>query len=322
MESRLTVIVTTSATRSNPLTDVIEAVFTSFAVVPGLAACRKLLVFDGYTSVEGEAKFKSGRLPSEEIERYAKYIDAVRSLIERHPAFVNTTPVVLDERHGFGYAVRAALEMTTTPYVMVVQHDYQFVGASLPGEAILDLMDARPEINYVGFKGAANTTHVLSHKALVNVLRKRGVPLTMVPPDLPVPLAKLLFWYDKNHIARASAYRSLVFEDGSTIVRRGDFIEDRLGHKILAEIREGGDAAHATYGTYLYHPDDESVALRHLDGRKYLRPDQIVARYPRAIPRAILPFDGQQRDARSPNAVVSDALCEQSSAEAVSVTVG
>lgn len=48
MKDRLTVIITSSPVRSNPDTHVITRVFQSFNLVPGLAACRKILICDGY----------------------------------------------------------------------------------------------------------------------------------------------------------------------------------------------------------------------------------------------------------------------------------
>ena len=51
--------------------------------------------------------------------------------------------LVLDEWHGFSFAVKAALDLVSTPYVLVVQHDHVFVRA-WPLASILACMRADP----------------------------------------------------------------------------------------------------------------------------------------------------------------------------------
>ena len=78
-----------------------------------------------------------------------------------------------------------------------------------------------------------------------------------------VPLARadmsllpLLFFFDSTHVARTSWYREFVFGDhvtsrGAFRLRRGEFIEDKLGQAELNDIKQHGMAAHAKYGTFL-----------------------------------------------------------------------
>jgi hypothetical protein len=192
---------------------------------------------------------------------------------------------VLQERYGFAYAVKLGLERVMTPYVMVVQHDYAFICDDIPMKEILDLMDTRNDINYVGFMSTSNVPYLLQTERAVNKLGHKNIPLTL-RPDLPVPLVKLLFWYDKNHIARVDYYNRVILTKKS-IVRRGDFIEDRLGQLIKTRVEQGGDEAHAKFGTYLYHPKEPRAALKHLDGRKYLDHKKLVTMHPTAIPKDI-----------------------------------
>ncbi len=46
------------------------------------------------------------------------------------PAFVNTELLELSTRHGFAFAVRAAIAVVQTEYVMVIQHDRRYVAFS------------------------------------------------------------------------------------------------------------------------------------------------------------------------------------------------
>jgi len=121
----LTVVLVTSPTPSNPSTALLELVLGSLALVPGLCACRKIIVCDGYRELAARsaapeaapkpgtwqhrrvaaaaagrtstvpkppltAKWKSGRIDSAAAARYAEYIAAARRFCElaseRRPA--------------------------------------------------------------------------------------------------------------------------------------------------------------------------------------------------------------------------------------------
>jgi hypothetical protein len=285
--SRVTIVITTSPTRSNPSTKIIETVVESFARVQGLLECNKIIVFDGHFTLDDhKLLYKSGRIGTAESHAYSQYIENVYNLIDTHPAFKNTTPIVCQERMGFAYAVKVGLERVMTPYVMVVQHDYAFVCDDIPLTKILDTMDARKDINYVGFMSTSNLPYLGQNNHIVNNLKRQGIRLTMKAEDTPIPLVKLLFWFDKNHIARVDYYNQVVLAKRS-VVRKGDFIEDRLGKLIKRRIEEGGDEAHQKFGTYFYHPEDPKLQVKHLDGRKWLDSNQLVVHHPKAIPKEI-----------------------------------
>eukprot|EP00937_MAST-01D_sp_MAST-1D-sp2_P000485 g485.t1 len=134
-----------------------------------------------------------------------------------------------------------------------------------------------------------------------------------------VCLLPLLFWFDKTHICEVEHYHRAVFcaeyeldDDEATplgmrrqglrvaagrgyrglCVKRGDFIEDTLGKKMLEEIQQHGLGRHARYGTWLLLPaaiadapsgpaapalargeearrEASAVVIRHLNGRKF-----------------------------------------------------
>ena len=94
-------------------------------------------------------------------------------------------------------------------------------------------------------------------------------------------LIPLLFWFDKTHVCRTEHYRNFLFRR-AYFLRDGDFIEDTFGHRELDDIKGNGIGAHAKYGTFLYERDDGLELLAHLDGRRFLTPDQ---RETRGMPR-------------------------------------
>jgi hypothetical protein len=57
---------------------------------------------------------------SSEAASYEAYVSNVKALCEE---LTNARVVMLPERLGFGHAVKHALTMVTTPYVLINQHD-------------------------------------------------------------------------------------------------------------------------------------------------------------------------------------------------------
>jgi len=116
-------------------------------------------------------------------------------------------------------------------------------------------MDKYLCIRYIGFSSSSSKDY--SKRLLVT-----NIKLTEEFYDT-IPLIKLLFWYDKNHICRTEFYRSLL-----PGLHRGNFIEDVIGQKEWKEIKTEGLEAHQKYGTYLYYPNNgKDTFLYHSKGR-------------------------------------------------------
>ena len=92
-------------------------------------------------------------------------------------------------------------------------------------------------------------------------------------------LAKLNFWYDKNHIARLDYYLNYVYtlineKDNKALVR--NYFEDTFGHYELNLFKEKGAEAHKFFNNYIYYPILENtneyskIVVAHLNGRKFL----------------------------------------------------
>jgi hypothetical protein len=221
------------------------------------------------------------------------------------------------ERLGFALALKEALALVETEFVMVVQHDWAFL-RPFPLERVLRVMQTHPEVKYVGLPSTSSLTYAETASVRDPGLRSH---MTSQEARFGLPLYPLLFWFDKTHVARTKHYRMFVFGqypavlpseakhgrvccsgggnlNGSIIInnnadgvqmqrarfKRGDFIEDTLGHRELADIRAHGFLAHAKYGTFLYD-DGSGEVIAHLDGRRFLTPAQ---RERQGIPRHVL----------------------------------
>ncbi|ETW03319.1 hypothetical protein H310_04816 [Aphanomyces invadans] len=299
----VTVIITTSAIPSNPSTSVLEEVLQSFSFVPGLSTCDTILTCDGYvltTTTNRESKFKSVRINEDELANYIEYQTQARSVFRRHLGYAEDasdlncstststihvgarlkaectiTTEALDgkasfhvitctKRLGFALAVREALKLVTTPYVLIHQHDWTFLHPVDLTSLCHTMNDFPNTLHYIGFSSRRS-------------LRRAQRPF--LPPSIPQKfgphlLAPLYFWYDKPHVGRTSHYRSFVFGRGR--FQAGDFIEDTMGHDMLADLKARGIQGHADYGTWTFvYQDGEcdggqvTPTLRHRSGRHF-----------------------------------------------------
>lgn len=277
VSSLVTVVVTTSPVRSNPSTDLIQQVFESFHFVPGLGNCPKVIVFDGY-AIHLHKSEKRGRISLEMESRYMDYVAAVQRLVDGNPKFCNTRCLIVKERLGFGHAVKAALSEVKTKYIFVLQHDFAFCDV-VNFSALVQVLEAYNFVKYIGMVSASTEKYAEA--------RSHG-PHQNIPLETEYfnnePFVKLMFWYDKGHIARSDYYRNVVFGKNCCI-RRGDFIEDRFGHWELKKLYEEGMSAHIRFGTYLWYPNNgEKRCIQHLQGRKFLLEEDKVARFPAREP--------------------------------------
>ena len=166
------------------------------------------------------------------------------------------------EHQGFAHAVKSGLELCTTEYALIAQHDRNFRITFPFSNLLLDAMDKHTNIRYIGFPSNANINHDLLMKTEYNldVLTREYSHelLASIPEDSKVasePLLKLqplIFWYDSQHLCHVQRYleifrpfknlpNHLKDEIGLSNVRRmllkkGDFIEDKFGqmqHRLL-----------------------------------------------------------------------------------------
>jgi len=110
---------------------------------------------------------RNGIATSIQIEKYELFKTALKKLCEeasgvKSSPFFNTRVVELNERHGYGFALRHALYYEVkTPYVCVIQHDRTFM-RSTPIKEVVNVMmnkNTNGAIKYVGFSMRSNLTY-------------------------------------------------------------------------------------------------------------------------------------------------------------------
>jgi hypothetical protein len=273
---KLSIIITTSPIRLNPSTKIIEKIFDNFRYIDGLNDCIKIIICDGY-NIDDIPKYKSGVITNDEAERYLKYISNLNKLIENN-ILKNTKLIIRETRYGFANNVQYALDLITTKYVLIYQHDWLFV-RSININHILDIIDSRNDIKYVSFVSSPTENYVKKlnyhmHKYLKEETKGNGIVETYTK-HFSIPLIPLDFWYDKPHICSVEFYKEFVFGKQHYDYKQQkyfkvkNFIEDTLGQVEKNDIKLNGLSAHAKYGTYLLY-DFDHLAILHINGRRII----------------------------------------------------
>ena len=88
------------------------------------------------------------------------------------------------------------------------------------------------------------------------------------PAGFDFGLVPLLQWYDSTHVCSTRHYRDFVYR--GDLVKRGGFVEDKLGQYQLADIRANGMDAHAKYAQFVLDDGVDAPMVSHLDGHDAL----------------------------------------------------
>ncbi|KAF4982188.1 hypothetical protein FZEAL_2166 [Fusarium zealandicum] len=232
----------------------------------------KALILERYCQSDDQVSF----IHSNDTAEYGSLNDPQNSVSyttaqthDKKVAFIEPS-----RRLGFGLAVRSALRLTKTPYVWVQQHDWALVHQVpiAPMLQVIETHDSDPDapIKYICLPAIRMLSYATSADvARFPVLRELTASLPRdfnVPsqPDVQVPLTPLYFWHDKPHLASTAHYLQRVFPTRLAMLR-GDFIEDKIGQRARAQMKDG---LWAKWATWLYYPDDgKRLCLRHLQGR-------------------------------------------------------
>ena len=175
LEELLTIVVTTSPIQSNPSTELLERVFETFIHGGEVFAlkCRKVIVCDGCRGGDGtehvskrhataKQSMRNGIVNEQQLENYNGFKTALRALCETaqpDSPFHTAEVEELEERHGYGYALRfALLHRVKTPYVIVIQHDRTFM-RTCPIYETLRTMWHHRNIKYVGMSMRSNLVY-------------------------------------------------------------------------------------------------------------------------------------------------------------------
>ena len=212
----LTVIVTTSPSPICPSTELIETILASLALhAPCVTACRLILVCDG-AKIGAKQVFRSGHVNEASWTSYVEYKQRLHERVRSDGfGFHRAEVLELEEHHGFGFAVCAALQLVSSRLVCVVQHDRALLRHVALPELCRSMLALSDAVGYVLLPTRATTDYP---QRMHKKLGERG----MKPPASSIELHALalpsggrllpcLTFYDSTHICLAAYYRQKIF---------------------------------------------------------------------------------------------------------------
>ena len=242
-------------------------VIDSLKYLRGLEDCSLQVVCDGYSvrlaeKIRGNNPWsmsKIGVIIPEAAALYEQYCNRLENEFEeskqQNPCSRSLSLLRLSSHHGFAFAVQEALSRADTPYVLIIQHDRAFVKYFDMISSLVDACENDPTIRYIGFPTTTSSKHDEHQHSQYRVrdallplcrsLEPISVGINQKTEKTEINLVPLIFWYDSNHLAHVKRYleiyrpftnapaelRSVIGSRGlkDMLLRRGDFIEDRVG---------------------------------------------------------------------------------------------
>lgn len=213
----LTIIITTSPIKSNPSTVVLERSLETFEFGGSDFAyeCPKVIVCDGFRPQhDGDEQrsksnkvsrkhnntkqaMRNGIVNQEQADNYRQFkqslkniCSAARASNEPKKLFRSATVVELEERYGYGFALRHALRhCVRTPFVCVIQHDRTFMRPT-PVYETVKAMWLHSNIKYVGFSMRSNLMYkdiFLAKYSLQQAQQQEWNDMVLRVPELRFP---------------------------------------------------------------------------------------------------------------------------------------
>ena len=251
LQEMVTVLVFTSAVRSDPSLSLLATTVGSFRHCPGLQDCRVVFVCDGWQVTASAADHRGIRrhcpgkriIAPDHAKLYVERILALQAAIlcnyQRSSLESSSDDEALEwvaphweilrlpHWHCYGGALRAGLELVSTPLVLVIQHDFAFVSHvdlrpvaevilahhcsaeatstnGMPSNVAWHKTqgEACPRLNYCGLLKKAQLHYAMSvrSRSALDI----GAPVSIrVPGHSDLVLDRLPQLYDSTHLAGA-----------------------------------------------------------------------------------------------------------------------
>jgi hypothetical protein len=313
VSSLITIIIVTSPIESNPSTELLDRCLSSIIRAwPDLSHCHVVVAADGCQEDESVADSKRkrvfGKASAAQLRSYHAFLDR----LDERPWMTVNRPSAIDNDHnamstewlGFALTLQKAVEThVSTPLVFVTPHDYELekdalkdIGVEQLAEAILlyekgnNNITSQPHpINYIGLHNAKTLT--LSQRNASVLENLPSIALQNSSTNFSTwTLTPLASWKENPHLASVTAYRDVVFGSGHHRFKRGHFIEDTLGQKMLQILKDSDvntkQEIFKSFGTFLLDPPNNNnndnkkkqPCTYHINGLKYIDTNERTSR--------------------------------------------
>jgi hypothetical protein len=313
--SLITIVIVTSPVESNPSTELLDRCLLSIVRAwPELSDCHVVVAADGCQQdesvLDSKRKRVFGKASAAQLRNYHDFLDRLEErswmTVDRPTAIQNDddgddTGLLSTEWLGFALTLQKAIEThVTTPLVFVTPHDYELETEPLKDIRVEQLAQAilceksdtnRHAVNYIGLHNAKTLTLSQRNASVLQNLPSIVLQETSTMNSENWMLSPLASWKENPHLASVRAYRDVVFENRIHRFKRGHFIEDTLGQKMLQALKDSDDATitkqqlFESFGTFLLEPPPNEINNKkkqpctfHINGLRYIGADQRTSR--------------------------------------------
>ena len=249
-EESLTVIVNSSYIPSHPSSIIIRTAFASLDFLNLPEGTEVILMQDA---------MRKGLFSSAHHRRYEQYLREMEQFAGNQENF---RLIQLRVWGHINRALRKAASLVKTEYVLVIQHDFEFM-RGIDIREIISMMRANPDVKHLRFN--KNSVTVVDWDAEAEfrneIKNRRGFVEGSIRPGLNgerVPVVRTLAWSDNNYVTTVGYLKNTVFR----ITGRWRVPPEHVLNPL------GTESNHAILGTFIYGMIDDPPAIRHLDGRQ------------------------------------------------------
>ena len=253
------VIIVTSPHRSHPDTSMIDKVIDSLNLIENMKNYTLHVVYDSYNLINEKQKqnTKSGRISKDLADKYENFKLNMKEKYQNNNNnnnnnnMIRYNHIILKDHNGYAMGVKIGLENCISEYCLVLQHDRAFINIVNCINDLKKIFLNNNSIRYIHFPTTASLYHdrLLKYNytkvsEIYNTKRIQFIEETTGKSSLLQPM---IFLYDSNFICSKSKFleiyrpwRNMNAEMREWIglksikdmlLRKGDFIEDRLGQQ-------------------------------------------------------------------------------------------
>ena len=157
----MSIVIVSSPAPCHPSTELIDYVIQSLNFMKETNECDIFIVLDGYKISDSDAHVKQGRVTADRGAAYEEYIVNLRAKYEGDPsAGIRKYHLICSPEHiGFAMCVKLGLEMVSTKYCLILQHDRIFVSPFNHICSCVDVFEQHSHVRYIGFPSSCNKNH-------------------------------------------------------------------------------------------------------------------------------------------------------------------
>lgn len=194
MGSKTSFVIVSSPAPVHPKTTLIDEVIGSFSLVKDCDAASIIIVLDGYQICDYN-RTKVGRVTRDLALRYEQYYENLKQSFTG-PRFT----IVKSEGLSIGFAmcVKLGLSLCKTDFAFIIQHDRLFIKNIDCIDRLVNIMEEKEHIRYIGFPTCINSNHdtVITQRYGLTSLISTCRVLLEESTTQSTYLLPLIFWYD------------------------------------------------------------------------------------------------------------------------------